>query len=235
MGPHIISTLQKCLISIIKNRVMKVYGISGLGADERVYQQLNQFLVEEIRPLKWIQPIKKENLEDYLQRFKVQIDENQDFILIGVSFGGMIAVELNKYTSPQKTIIISSNATKDELPRSFFFLAKLNLIRFIPHRVLKPPMFLSYWLFGVKSKPNKHLLKSIIKDTDQVFLKWAIQQIVSWKNTIIPSNLSRIHGTNDRVLQMNKNKPTISVKGGGHFMVIENAEEIARHIEQIIG
>jgi hypothetical protein len=206
---------------------MKIYGIPGLGADERVYQELNKFLRNKITPLSWLQPEKEETLEGYLFRFKAQIDEKSPFILVGVSFGGMVAVELNKYLSPHQTIIISSSASRKELPFLFRILTQINIIRFIPNHFLKPPIFLSNWLFGVKSPQHRKLLKQIIDDTDVVFLKWAIQQIVGWKNKEVPERLVRIHGTSDRLLKMNKNETTMIIKGGGHLMVIEKAKEIA--------
>jgi pimeloyl-ACP methyl ester carboxylesterase len=212
---------------------MVIYGISGLGADERVYQELNIFLVNKIIPLPWLQPKKNELLKDYLLRFKNQINESEEFVLVGVSFGGMVAVELSKYSSPSQTIIISSNATKSELPKLFRLFRYINVIPLLPNRFLKPPMFLSNWVFGIKSPQYKTLLKQVIADTDVMFLRWAIKQIINWKNTIVPEKLIRIHGTADRLLKMNKKEETIIIKNGGHFMIIENAEEVAKHIERI--
>ncbi len=213
---------------------MKVYGISGLGADERVYQELNKFLSTPITPLAWLQPKPKEPFKEYLFRFKEQIDTSEDFILVGVSFGGMVAVELNKYLAPKKTIIISSNATKQELPKAFRAFRYINIIPFLPNRFLKPPAFFAHWLFGIKSKKHKKLLGKIIEDTDVVFLKWAINQIISWKNTDVPANLIRIHGTKDRLLKPNPQAKTMIIEGGGHFMVIENAEKIAVYLNEVI-
>ena len=104
-------------------------------------------------------------MEDYLFRFKAQIDQKSPFILVGVSFGGMVAFELNKYLSPHQTIIISSGASRKELPFLFRILRQINIIRFIPNHFLKPPTFLSNWLFGVKSPQHRKLLKQIIDDT----------------------------------------------------------------------
>ena len=98
---------------------MKIYGISGLGADERVFQYLE--IGEEIEVLKWIVPEKNENIVAYSKRLANQINTKEDFILIGVSFGGMIAVELGKIINPEKIILISSAETKNEL-RSIYGL-----------------------------------------------------------------------------------------------------------------
>lgn len=211
---------------------MKIYGIPGLGADERVYQELNKFLPQEIIPLKWLAPVKKESLTDYVQRFKSQIDEQDEFVLIGVSFGGMIASELCKYLKPTKAILISSCAIKFELPWSIKLLPSF-ILKAIPDFMLKPPFWLSKKFFGIKGNENKELLKQIIEDTDVEFLRWAMIQIINWKNEVIPDNLYKVHGKSDLILPFPKNQDVFAVDGG-HFVIVEKARKIAKQIELIL-
>lgn len=210
---------------------MTIYALPGLGADERVFKYLSL----KVKPLQWITPGNRESLASYVQRLIAQIDTSKAFALIGVSFGGMVAVEMSKYIAPQKIIIISSAATKDELPCTIGFVRKSEMVKVIPGFMLKPPSFPASWLFGVKSENNKRLLREIIKDTDVKFLKWAIHKIVYWENKYIPDNLVRIHGDNDRLLKMNKGLIYEVVKEGGHFMIVEQAEEINQLIERHLG
>lgn len=65
---------------------MKIYGISGLGADKRVFEFLT--LDDEFIPINWIAPHKKEPIKEYSKRISTVIDTHNDFCLIGVSFGG---------------------------------------------------------------------------------------------------------------------------------------------------
>ena len=210
---------------------MTIYAIPGLGADERVFKHLSL----KVTPLQWITPKIRESLESYVQQLIAQIDTSEAFLLIGVSFGGMVAVEMAKYITPQKIIIISSAATKDELPRAVGIARRSGIIRMIPGFLLKPPTFLAYWFFGVKRKGSKRLLKKIIKDTDVKFLKWAINKIVCWENKDIPDNLTRIHGNKDRLLKMDEALKYEVIKEGGHFMIVDQAEEINRIIEKHMG
>ncbi len=56
---------------------MKLYAISGLGADQRVFQFLT--LEYELFPIDWITPIQNETIEDYAIRLPKIIDTSTDF------------------------------------------------------------------------------------------------------------------------------------------------------------
>jgi esterase/lipase len=66
-------------------------------------------------------------LQSYAIRLSAQIDTPKPIIL-GVSFGGMIAIEIAKYIGCQQVIIVSSAKTKYEIPFicRFFGLLKLH-------------------------------------------------------------------------------------------------------------
>ena len=69
--------------------------------------------------LDWITPEKDESLSNYARRFSTLIKNDDAFILIGLSFGGMLACEIARLRRPMKTIIISSIAASNELPWYF--------------------------------------------------------------------------------------------------------------------
>jgi len=95
----------------------KVYFISGLGADKRVFSFLDlSFCVPVF--IEWITPLKKESLESYALRLSKNIPEINPTI-VGISFGGMLATEIAKANPDIKAIIISSNKTSAELPNLF--------------------------------------------------------------------------------------------------------------------
>ena len=88
--------------------------------------------------------------------------------------------------------------------------------------------------FRVKTKEDKQLLSIILKETDSTLLKWAIHQIVNWKNDFSPENLNHIHGTVDRILPASLVNNKIEIKGGGHLMVLDKADEISENIKNLI-
>ena len=214
---------------------MTVYLISGLGADYRVFQHLKFPDPVSVRHVVWIEPGKDETFASYCSRLSVQINASEEFALIGVSFGGIIATELAKSLNPQATIIISSVSRRQELPRYFKVIGKAGLHKLVPGWMYKRPNFYLFWLFGLVQKQEKQLLRQILKDSSAHFLKWAIDKILNWTNTERCINLLHIHGTKDRVFPVKKTQADIRIIDGGHFMVYNKADQIQPLLNSKLG
>ncbi|MEA5256828.1 alpha/beta hydrolase [Arcicella aquatica] len=209
-----------------------IYIFSGLGADERVFKKLD-FSGYEITFIRWIAPNKNETIAHYARRLTEQIKSNRP-ILIGLSFGGMMATEVAKLIDVEKIIIIASAKTYQEIPFYYRLAGLLKLHRLVPAAVLKTPNIFSNWLFGTDNSEDKAILASIMVDTDPKFLVWAIDKIVNWKNETIHKNLVHIHGTADKILPFYFVKSDIIVNGGGHLMTLNKAEELTQKIRGLI-
>ncbi len=210
----------------------KVYIFSGLGADERVFKYLD-FKDLDITFVHWIKPSANEPLINYADRISEQIkDENA--ILIGLSFGGMVATEVAKIIPVEKLILISSLKTKTEIPLIYRWVGKTNLHRLVPYSILKKDHFLNRWLFGVIRKSDRDLFRRILADTDPDFLKWAINCIVKWNNLTLHPSLFHIHGTNDKLLPIHKSSEVIAVPNGGHLMIMDKAKQVSEALHRII-
>lgn len=205
---------------------MNVYFLSGLGADSRAFSKLRLSEKLKLHYIDWISPFPKERLSAYAKRLLPQINTQEPFMLVGLSFGGLVAIELNKFIHPEKTIIISSIAKRSQMPPQFRHAGSLGLIRLLPFGLLTSSNFITHFLFGTKTKKEKELLAQILKDTDPGFLKWAIQQITTWKNKSRIKNLFHIHGSADRIFPIMFMKPDYTVKGGGHWMIQRQSKEI---------
>lgn len=208
----------------------KIYIFSGLGVDKRVFATID-FSGLNISFVDWIDPLKNETFESYAERISKDFEKHS--ILIGLSFGGMLAVEVSKIIPVKNVILIASAKNKNELPKWFLIAGKLKLNRIVPASLLKTTNFVTNWLFGVTTSTEKLLLKNIIKHTNPTFLKWAINQIVNWKNIDIPQNCIHIHGTKDRILPSKHLKVDYTIKNGSHFMTVNKAKEIERIIKKL--
>lgn len=204
---------------------MKLYLIGGLGADERVFKYLT--LDVETTVIKWIEPKPKEKLQSYVIRLSEQINQEVEFGILGVSFGGIVAIELSKITNPLILFLISSVETSKQLPQNYVYIGKTQVLNLIPNQFIKPPKPLLGFLFGAK---NKKLLEQIIKDTKPKFIRWALNEIINWSNELNYLDTIRIHGTKDKLIPLKGN--AIEVKDGGHFMIVDNAEEISKIINE---
>lgn len=210
---------------------MTIYTISGLGADHRVFDYLD-IDVRTVH-LDWIPPLRNESISDYAGRLSERINTDEPYGILGVSFGGLIAVEISKQSNPTLTILISSVETKDELPNWIAFLGSTGLIPILPSFVFRPPKWIAKWWFGAQ---NTSLLSDILRDTDPRFARWAAHQLSTWNNTTQVNNpILKIIGESDRLLPLKKgDKNTIIVKGGHHFMIVDKAEEVSYLIKRVI-
>lgn len=207
-----------------------VYLLGGLGADKRVFDYLKLDNVELIH-IEWVRPEVSESIEDYAKRICNQITTDKP-ILIGVSFGGIIATEIAKQLDCDKVVLISSAATKHDIPLLYRVAGQLRIHRLIPTNLLVHVNAITYWFFGVTNPSERHLLKEIIQTTDRSFLKWAIDKIVLWRNTVKIKNCINVHGDADRILPSKKADYTLT--GGGHFMIVSKASEISGILNKII-
>lgn len=209
---------------------VKIYAISGLGADKRVFQFLT--LEHELIPVEWIKPKPKEPIVEYSKRLieEYNIGKEGEFGVLGVSFGGLMATEISKLTSPQLTILISSVETRDELSRVIRGLGKSKLIELIPKALLNPPRSVARFMFGTK---NRALLNAILDDTDLSFTKWALRALMNWENQSKIPNLIKIGGTKDKLLAP-RGEHTTLIEDGEHFMIVDRADEISAIINDRI-
>jgi hypothetical protein len=111
-------------------------------------------------------------------------------------------------------------------------LGKLNILKITPFQLLKKTNFITHYFFGTKTKEDRVTLKEIIHDTDPMFLKWALYQILKWENIESPKNVVHIHGTNDKLIPLKKNMCDISVNNEGHFMTLNKYDELNKIINK---
>jgi pimeloyl-ACP methyl ester carboxylesterase len=206
---------------------MTLYLIGGLGADERVFNFLE--INTKTRYIHWIEPLLKEDIKSYALRLTKQINLDEDFGILGVSFGGIIAIEIAKLTNPKVTILISSVESSSQLPNIFLLIGKTGIVNIIPDSLLKPPRPLLAYLFGTN---QKELLFQVVNDTKPSFIRWALNAMVSMGNETKTVKTFRIHGTNDKLIPLVG--PAIEIKNGSHFMIVDNAKEISKIINDNI-
>ena len=209
-----------------------LYVFSGLGADERVFHKID-FSSYYVYFIQWILPQKNERIEHYALRLTTQI-KTANPVLIGLSFGGIMAVEVAKHICTEKIIIISSAKYKNEIPFYFRLAGKLGLTKIIPSTLLIKINVFTNWFFSNRTVEDKKMLSAILHDTDPVFLKWAIHAIAKWQNTVVHQNLQHIHGDADRILPFKFVTCHETIKGGAHLMIVNRSAEVNVLLHKLI-
>ena len=211
----------------------KVYLISGMGADERIYRNI-KIDNAEITYANWIEPGKKDTLADYAQKMTDAYRIAPGSVVIGTSLGGMIAVEIAKKIGLKKVILISSIKTMVEEPFYFRFFRWFPVYKLIPNKLIVKLGELAKPIFGKMDTVEAYMFNSMLENSSPSFLKWSMGAVLRWINKVIPANIYHIVGDNDTIFDHRKIKDALIVKGGTHIMVFDRAEEINQLIAKIL-
>ena len=211
----------------------KIYCISGLGADYSVFKKL--FIEHyELVPVHWAPFDLNDNLSTYARKLAVQIDD-KNAIIIGLSFGGMLAVEIAKQQPTRKIFIISSAKTFSGLRMPGGGVVRwLFKTKILPARCYTIPNRVAFDYFGAKTPEEKQLLRAVMRASDGRLMKWALKKLLTWENKTCPENVIHIHGTADRIIPSAIVNPDYWIEGGTHIMVYNRADEISKIISDCL-
>ena len=210
-----------------------LYLIAGQGADHRLFRDL---AIETFRTVVLDFPLPEagELLPAYAKRMAEQVDEAGRYSILGVSMGGMIAVEMAKYLKPERLILVSTAKTRKELPPHYRLMRWIPLYKLVSGKLLKRMANIGRRLFEPDSLPEEILFKNMISDKDPRYLKRTIHAIIHWKNNEVPENYVHIHGDRDRTLPIRWVKDVTRVAGGSHMMVLMRSEDVSRLVMEAL-
>ncbi len=203
-----------------------------MGADHRAFSYITLPKGFHAIHIPWIQPYINEQLSTYALRLAIGIKTSEPFILVGLSMGGMMAVEIAKRIPPLCTILISSIPLSAQLPRCYRVAAKLKA-----SILLSPP--LSKTLVGLakvfirRSSPT-HLAADMFQAIDNEFFKWSMTAVLQWDSRQFSQPLFHIHGMKDRTLPIRLTHPTNSVPGAGHMLVMTHPTIVNAFIHEVL-
>ncbi len=216
--------------TIHAQNTIKVYLIPGQGSDTRIYKNISFNEDIDTVHIKYPMPLQDETMHQYAERIAEQIDTTEQFSIIGVSLGGMIACELTDILHPQKIILISSASCSEEIPQMYKFFKKFPIYKDISPAVFRYSGFILQPLYEPDRKLEKETCVNMLQDKDALFLKRAVQLIVSWdriENDNYNKNIVHIHGDIDNTLPIENVKADYIISGGSHMMTLTKAEEIS--------
>ena len=207
------------------------YLIPGLGADERVFRGVH--LPGPTTVLPWLRPQSAtEPLRHYAARLAEAVPASQPCWLVGVSFGGLLALEMGRLRPLARVVLISSLANAQQLPPLLKFGRATGLHRLVPFGLLPHLPRLAQWFFGARNGQEYRLLARILRDTDPTFARWATRQLLHWDSAGVPAAV-RLHGTCDRLLPAGSAPIDYLLPSAGHFLIVSHAAEISYILSQL--
>lgn len=215
-----------------------VFCLPGLGTDARVFEPLFAYLpAVSFEVLPYIAPISGESPEAYAKRWAAPIGRHlaagKKAALLGFSLGGMLAVHATKHYEVEQLILIST--IKESAERPLLFKAAMLLPL---HRIV--PGWLSKWLVrpfsrAIPDKAHRARYVKMFLSTPNRTLTWSRHAAVSWQQPHKPTlPILHIHGTKDHIFPCKRSKPTHTIAGGTHYMIVEEAEAVAKVLRRTV-
>ncbi|RAJ05062.1 pimeloyl-ACP methyl ester carboxylesterase [Chitinophaga skermanii] len=210
------------------NQKKKIYCISGLGADERVFSHIQFPAGYDVHFLPWITPMyDDEPIEEYAARMSKDIDTTEPVSLVGLSFGGIMSIEIARQIKVDKMVLLSTIKNSKERPPIFNRFTTFVFKRLPDKLIFKNRAFFVKLFLQSKSHEENKLVADYLKKDDYTYLRWAVGTIMQWKNDDeLQQPFIHIHGDKDRPFPIKYVHPTHILHGAGHFMVMNRSKEI---------
>lgn len=212
----------------------KIYLIPGQGSDARIYSNIDFPEQYETVHIKYELPTEGQSLKSYAKQLAAQIPEDDNFVLVGVSLGGMLASEIAEIKQPEKVILISSAKNATELPARYNFQKSLPLYKFVGPRLSKSGAQFLQPIVEPDSKNERETFQAMMNDKDPVFLKRTIEMIIEWDKKTNRDGIVHIHGNKDKTIPIKHVSYDYLVENGSHMMALTRGAEISAILSEVL-
>lgn len=203
--------------------------IPGLGVNHRLFHHQRAAFPDLIVP-EWIDPLARETLAKYAKRFASTITHDGPLVIGGVSFGGMLALEMARHLPTKHIVLIAS--CRSAAPIRPLLRCAERCARPIPSALIASSMFLAPAVLGRGGgvhKAERALLAEMVRDVSIPLLRWGARAIMEWPGCADPSAPVRhIHGDRDWVIPHTRLAPPsdVLVRGGPHVLNLSHPREV---------
>ncbi len=211
---------------------MKLYVISGLGADFKVLEKINFPESLEVVFLDWLIPENKEDFHHYVERMADRVDDSEPFALLGYSFGGLIVQEIDKIKSAEKVVIMGSIKSDKEKSRFIKFGEMSRITKYLPQSMFNVKSAAIYSVARNIVDPKNPKLMEYFTVRDQYYLKWGIEKVSDWKFEENPKVI-QILGSKDIVFPVKYSKPDYVVQNGTHLFPATKPKQVSKILNEI--
>ena len=218
----------------MNTELIHIYFVPGLAASKEIFRNIsmdpNRY---EVHIIDWIIPKKKESLAEYAQRMALKVAHPHS-VLIGVSFGGVVAQEMSQYLQLKQLMIISSVKTRFELPRRMRLAKKTKAYKLLPTGWALSIKDLTKLAIGPRSKRRLQLYQEYLWVRDKNYLDWAIENMVCWQREVAVPRVVHIHGDQDPVFPIRYINDANVLEGGTHIMILNKGSRISKILDNIL-
>lgn len=183
--------------------------------------------------LPWVAYDPADTMATYAAKMAAQVSDTHA-VIVGLSLGGMLSVEIARQHPQWQVFIVSSAKTSEELGYDSNLLRWLSRHDVVPSYFFHTPNFFILYALGADTPETKQMLSDMIRSADPEFVRWCTHALLTWNNDSCPANVTHIHGTNDKVIDSARVKPDYWLQDGSHIMVYDRATEVGKIISDCL-
>lgn len=215
---------------LVKSNQLPIFLLPGMTRDYPVFSRLMP-LLSNVTIVNFPDPEPNESLPNYAKRMADHFP--QDCIIAGVSFGGILALEISRIIQPTGCILISSVSSPRQFPPGIRACRSFGVLNCM--RLLKATGWLTTWL--PKSIRPAFLMRMVKLTGDSShWYRWAMSAVLDWRpnSTGLNSPVLQIHGDADTTFPVRYVTPDVVIRNGRHGLPISNPIETADAIVDFI-
>jgi len=212
-----------------------IYFVPGLAAGPEIFENLNLSQDKyNIHYLEWKKPLAlEESISNYAMRMSEEVKEENP-VLVGVSFGGIMVQEMSKFINTKKIILVSSIKTNHELPRLFKLAKFTKAYKLFPTNIVSNFEDYNKYFLGKSLKKRAKTYSKYLSVRSKTYINWSISAVLNWEQDKSSKNIIHIHGTDDNVFPLKNIDNCITIKDGSHVMIITKAKKVSKIIDEVL-
>ncbi|MEL6672675.1 MAG: alpha/beta hydrolase [Bacteroidota bacterium] len=207
--------------------------LPGLGFTEALFAPLQE-IGWDCEVLNWQEPQPGEKLPAYAKRMGEDVlPPGGKLVLLGHSFGGILAQEISHFRKLESIILVSSVKKRTEIPWNLRAVAPLGL-----HHLFSRSFCLNTFPlwgpgFGYDTPASQSVFKEMVSRQTDTILQWSLRELSRWRPPAPPAcPVFQVHGDRDKTFPYSRIKDANhSLPGGDHMMVFKQPAAFARILQ----
>lgn len=216
----------------------------GLGADPRMFRRQKRAFGDDLECPDWLTPHTDEPFDDYARRWAEPLRQNlhdgRPLFLGGVSFGGMVAMQIARHLNPTAVILIGSCRSRAAKPPSWQVARRVGDM--IPRGLLGRRVLaaVALWiaLLDRLDGPHRSLLMKMAADSDPNLIRWGGHVCADWdfQGQLDPGfpPVHQIHGRHDAIIPLHPDDPDTVIPDGRHLIHFSHPHTVNRYIMDVV-
>lgn len=209
---------------------MRAIFLPGVGVDGRLFRPQRELPFPfDVPP--WLPVRRREPLAAYARRFAESVGRAD--LLVGVSFGGVLAQELASRVGARLVVGIATGRHRRDVPRLLRF-AELVARNIAPLTTAPGRLAVQARLFGGLTPRQARLMVSMMKESSPEFVREAARMVCGWEGCPAACPSRFLHGREDLIMRPRTFQPDVWIEGAGHLVNLTHARRVNAFVRRAV-